>query len=253
MQSSVLSGGAAIRTGWFAILSRAVGAVLFFELISGLAITLGTFHPAIEWGLLLHTVAGLIATMPLAWYFVRHWKDYSGQALSDVLLLGYVAAGALAICIASGLIVTAQAFVGIRTSTWLRYVHLISTLLVLVTTLPHIILPWSRRRKNELARGAGGWLATTAVSAVVGIFLVLGLAFAYSGNKYRNHFPADYTYPFGKDRPFAPSLAHTATNGAYDSRSLAGSETCGSSGCHTQIYNEWKTSAGTKLFAARKR
>jgi hypothetical protein len=120
--------------------------------------------------------------------------------------------------------------------------HLISTLL-LVTTLPHIIIPWSRRLKSESSRGARGWVATVAISAVVGTFLVLGLAFAYSGNKYRNQFPADYNYPFGKDRPFAPSLAHTATNGAYDSRSLAGSETCGSSGCHTQIYNEWKTSA----------
>ncbi|MGE5204986.1 MAG: multiheme c-type cytochrome, partial [Chlamydiota bacterium] len=69
------------------------------------------------------------------------------------------------------------------------------------------------------------------------------LVFTYSGTRYHNQFPADYSYPFGKNRPFAPSLAHTATNGAFDPRSLAGSETCGESGCHTQIYNEWKTSA----------
>ena len=60
--------------------------------------------------------------------------------------------------------------------------------------------------------------------------------------KYRNEFPSDYSYAFGKDRPFAPSLA-TATNGAFDPRSLAGSETCGASRCHTEIYTEWKTSA----------
>ena len=66
---------------------------------------------------------------------------------------------------------------------------------------------------------------------------------AYSGTKYRNEFPRDYNFIYGKTRPFAPSLARTATNGALDPRSLAGSETCGSAGCHMQIYNEWKPSA----------
>jgi hypothetical protein len=72
---------------------------------------------------------------------------------------------------------------------------------------------------------------------------VVGLALIYSGTKYHNEFPSDYSFAFGKDRPFAPSLAHTSTNGAFDPRSLAGSETCGSSGCHTEIYEEWQTSA----------
>lgn len=231
------------KTGWFAILSRMVAAVLFLELASGLAITLGPFHPAIEWGLLLHAVAGVIATVPLGWYFVRHWRDYSGQVLSDVVLLGYVGGGALAICIASGLLVTGQALVGGRTSSWLRYAHLISTLLTLAATVPHIIISWWRRRKTESSNGASGWLRTAAIVTVAGIVVVLGMTLAYSGNRYQNHFPSDYTFPFGRNRPFAPSLAHTASNGAYDPRSLAGSETCGASGCHTQIYNEWKTSA----------
>lgn len=231
------------KTGWLATLSRAVAAVFFLELVSGLAITLGPFHPAVEWGLLLHTIAGLIATVPLAWYFVRHWKDYSSQALSDVLLLGYVGGGALVICIASGITVTGQAIIGIRTSEWLRYAHLISTLLTLAATVPHVAISWWRRRKTESSRGAGGWVATAGIATIAGVVFVLGLTLTYSGNKYQNQFPTDYKYPFGKSRPFAPSLAHTATNGAYDPRSLAGSETCGASGCHTQIYNEWKTSA----------
>ena len=232
-----------IRTGWSTVLARTAAAILLFELVSGLAITLGPFHPAVEWGLLLHTIAGLIATVPLAWYFVRHWKDYSNQALSDVLLLGYVGGGALVICIASGITVTGQAIIGIRTSEWLRYAHLISTLLTLAATVPHVAISWWRRRKTESSRGAGGWVATAGIATIAGVVFVLGLTLTYSGNKYQNQFPTDYKYPFGKSRPFAPSLAHTATNGAYDPRSLAGSETCGASGCHTQIYNEWKTSA----------
>lgn len=242
MQSpEVLAGH--VRAGWSTALARAAAAILLFELVSGLAITFGPFRPAMEWGLLLHTVAGVITIAPLAWYFVRHWKDYSDQALSDVLLLGYVGIGALAVCLLSGLLVTGQALLGVRTSPWLRYAHLISTFLTLAASVPHILIAWLRRRRTESSRGAAAWLGVGAAATVAGVSLVAALTLAYSGTKYRNQFPSDYSYAFGKNRPFAPSLAHTATNGAFDPQSLAGSETCGASGCHTQIYNEWKTSA----------
>ena len=91
------------RAGWSNPLARTAGAILVFELVSGLAITFGRFHPANEWGLLLHSVVGVVAIVPLVAYFVRHWGDYNDQALSDVLLLGYVGIGALVICLLSGL------------------------------------------------------------------------------------------------------------------------------------------------------
>jgi hypothetical protein len=229
--------------GWASTLARAVAGILLFEAVSGLAITFGPFHPTVEWGLLLHTIVGLLAIAPFAWYCVRHWKDYSHQALSDVLLLGYVGIGALAICVTSGLFVTGQALFGIRTSPWLRYTHLVSTLLTLAALVPHVFIAWWRRRKTEASRGAAGWLGAGGAVSVAGVILIGILTLSYAGTKYRNKFPADYSFPFGKDRPFAPSLAHTATNGAYDPRSLAGSETCGSSGCHTEIYREWQASA----------
>ena len=232
-----------IQAGWSTFLARATGAILLFEVLSGLAITFGPFHPAVQWGLLLHTILGLATLAPLAWYFARHWKDYAGQALNDVLLLGYVGLGALAICEISGLWLTGQALFGIRTSAWLRYIHLISTLLTLAATIPHLVIAWWRRRNAEFAKGARGWTGVTVVATVAGIAVVGILTFAYAGTKYHNAFPSDYSYLFGKDRPFAPSLAHTATNSAYDPRSLAGSETCGSSGCHTEIYREWQSSA----------
>ena len=231
------------RAGWSTALSRAAAAILLFELISGLAITFGPFHPATEWGLLLHTAVGVITIAPLAWYFAWHWKDYSDQALSDVLLLGYVGIVALVVCVTSGLVVTWQALLGLGTSPSWRYVHLVSTLLALAASIPHVLISWLRRRRTEPARGAAGWLGVGTGATVAGICLVAVLTLAYSGTKYRNEFPADYSYPFGTGRPFAPSLARTATNGAFDAQSLAGSDTCGASGCHTEIYNEWKTSA----------
>jgi hypothetical protein len=196
-----------------------------------------------QWGLLLHTILGIITIVPLVWYTIRHWKDYLDQALSDVQLLGYVGAGGWAICLISGVLVTGQALLGTKTSPALRYVHLVTTLLGLAATAPHIFIAWWRRRRTEAAQGSGGWLVAGTVPTVAAACLVAVLTLGYSGTKYRNEFPADYSYPFGKHRPFAPSLAHTSTNGAFDPRSLAGSETCGASGCHTQIYEEWRTSA----------
>src|SRR5512142_938398 len=96
------------QSGWLERLSRAASGILLFELTTGLAITFGPFHPAIEWGLILHTLIGLVAIAPLGWYCARHWRHYSDQALSDVLLLGYIGIGALCVCVVSGLLLTAQ-------------------------------------------------------------------------------------------------------------------------------------------------
>jgi hypothetical protein len=242
MQSSDAS-ARRIRTGWAPALARATAATLLFELISGLAITFGPFHPAIEWGLLLHTVVGLVAAAPLAWYFARHWRDYSGLALSDVLLLGYVGLIALAVCAVSGLALAWQGVLGTHTTALLRYVHLSSTLMALAASVPHVFISWLRRRGSEFARPAAGWLTQAVIACGAGACLTAGLTLAYPGTRYRNEFPPDYNLLYGKNRPFAPSLARTSTNGAFDARSLAGSATCGSSGCHTPIYDEWKPSA----------
>jgi cytochrome c554/c'-like protein len=232
-----------VRTGWSSALAQAVGGIFLFEVVSGLAITLGPFHPLIEWGVLAHSIVGLLMIAPLVWYVVLHWKDYISQTLSDVLLLGYVAVGALGICVISGLWVTGQALFGIHTSPWLRYTHLVSTLLTLGAFVPHIFIAWWRRRKTEGSKGVLDWMGAGLITTIAGALLIGALTLAYSGTKYHNEFPADYSFPYGKDRPFAPSLAHTVTNGAYDPQSLGGSESCGSSGCHTEIYHEWQTSA----------
>jgi Cytochrome c554 and c-prime len=232
-----------IRTGWVTVLARFAAATLVFELITGLAVTFGPFHAAVEWGLILHTLAGVLTLAPLAWYLWRHFEDYRGQALSDVVLLGYIGLIGLAVCAASGVVVTWQGLLGIRTTPLWRYTHLISTLVALAATAPHVLLAWMRRRGTEFVRPAAPWLVYALAPCAAGVLLTIGLTYAYSGTKYRNQFPADYNFVYGKGRPFAPSLARTATNGAFDPRSLSGSDTCGSTGCHTQIYDEWKPSA----------
>ncbi len=231
------------RAGWKSILARISVGVLLFECVTGLAISFGPFHAVIEWSVLLHTAVGLATLAPLAWYLARHWLDYRRQALSDVALLGYVSAAALAVCLVSGLIVTAQALFGIRTSAPLRQVHFGSTLVAFGAALPHIVMASLRRRKSNSAPAMAGALRVSAFLASIPLLAIALCTMAYSGTRYVNRFPADYNFLYGKSRPFAPSLARTSTGGAFDARSLSGSQTCGSSGCHEQIYDEWKPSA----------
>ncbi len=231
------------RTGWLPLLARVSAGVLLFETVTGLAISFAPFHPAIEWGILVHTAVGGATVVLLAWYIAQHWLDYRSQALSDVVLLGYAAGSALAACGISGLVITAQALFGIRTSLAWRDLHLISTLAIVATAAAHGILAFLRGRKVRTTEGAGRLLGAAVAATAAGLALIAILTAAYSGTRYVNRFPKDYSFLYGKDRPFAPSLAQTSTGGALDARSLAGSETCGTSGCHTQIVREWLPSA----------
>lgn len=232
-----------LRTGWAAGLARISLAALGFELVSGLAITLGPFHAATQWSVLVHTVIGAVTLLPLAWYSYRHWLNYRRYAASHVVVLGYVGLLALAICSLSGVWLTVQGVFDIRTSGWLRRVHLISTLATLATLLPHVIFAFVRVWRQGTGQAAWGTLAQGVGGTVMGLGVIGALTLLYPGTRYVNQFPEGYNYVYGPDRPFAPSLARTDTGGAFDARSLAGSKTCGTSGCHEQILQEWLPSA----------
>ncbi len=232
------------RTGWHATLTKVSLAALLFETLSGLLITLAPFGAAIEWNVLLHTAVGLATVVPLTWYFAVHWLDYRRFALSDVVLLGYVALAALLVTSVSGLVVTAQGLFALKMSPVWRNVHLVSTLVALASALPHLVIVYIRvRQKEETARPARRLLLQSLAPTVAGVLAIAGLTLLYSGPTYVNRFPDDYQMVYGPDRPFAPSLARTATGGAYDAKSLGGSESCGTSGCHEQIVQEWQPSA----------
>ncbi len=231
-----------LRTGWVSWLARIAFVVFLFETVTGLAVTFAPFHPAVQWGLLLHTLVGVLTLLPLTWYFVAHWLDYKHYSMSNVVLLGYVAVFALLICALSGVVVTVQGLFAIKMSNFWRQVHLISTFVALATALPHVVIVLARLRADARGR-AWGFLGATVVLTLVGVAVCGALPAFYSGTHYVNEFPEGYTFLYGEDRPFAPSLARTETGGAYDPRSLAGSDTCGTSGCHEQILEEWKPSA----------
>jgi hypothetical protein len=237
--------GRTVRTGaqWRSALAVAALAYIGVETVTGIAARFGPFHAAVEWGLIVHTALGCGLLAPVAWYAVKHWREYRRQAMSDAVLLGYIGAGLLLVCLASGAVVTWQALLGTKTSALWRDVHLFSTLGIVGAGAAHVALAYSRTARGGVAAQARRGLAWAGAASVAGLLVVAGLTAAYPGRKAKAELPKDYRYLYGKDRPFAPSLARTATGGAIDSQSLAGSETCGTAGCHSEIVEEWKPSA----------
>jgi hypothetical protein len=140
-------------------------------------------------------------------------------------------------------VVTVEALFGIRTSEVWRSVHLVSTFVLVATVGTHAVLAFVRQRKS-VARGViTGYVGLASILAGAGLAFVGFLTLLMPGARYLNQFPKDYSLLYGRGRPFAPSLARTSTGEAFDARSLSGSASCGTAGCHQQILEEWKPSA----------
>jgi hypothetical protein len=235
---------------WHRRLLVCVSGLLAFETLTGLSIFLLPFSVPNQFAVLWHVGLGFVFIGPFAWYQARHWWRYRPLRLSHVKLTGYLAFAATVVLIGTGVILTVQALFAVRISRVWDLVHILATVALLGSALPHVLTLVVRARRarateagSEILQGArrfawGTLLATLGLSLGVAIPGLL-----YRPVRFENAFPADYSFLFGPDRPFAPSLARTSTGGALDARSLAGSASCGTAGCHQQIYEEWQVSA----------
>jgi hypothetical protein len=241
---------------WRARLAVWSAGALSFLALSGLCIWLLPFGRLNQLNVLLHTLAGLVFLVPVVVYCIRHWRVYREQVLTHNKFLGYVSLGILAMCGVSGLVLTYQPLFDIRISYLWRSIHAWTTVGLLVLGLPHILIPLFRDSRARLTEGGAPiWASAKHLGRGTLILTVLfggvlGLAyFAYEPPRLIEDFPSDYDLwepknpLYGKNRPFAPSLARTSDNRPIDARILAGSEGCGTSGCHEQIVKEWRPSA----------
>ncbi len=244
------TGFAARESEWRRRLAVITLAWLAFETLSGLSIWLLPFSVVNQWMVVVHTGLGILLLIPVLWYQVRHLAVHWHRPLTAVKTMGYLASAATLIAIVSGLILTWQSVFARRIDYAWDTVHIVSTFALIAFTMPHLVVLMLRDRSYDFrAESAGlltaqrralrqtGW-GTLAMFAFVGVAWIV-----WPGESMINEFPADYTFPYGEDRPFAPSLARTASGGAYDPRSFSGSESCGTSGCHEEITHEWSVSA----------
>jgi hypothetical protein len=223
--------------------------LLIATTVTGLAVLWLPFSITAQASVIVHTVVGLILVLPATLYVWRHWGAYRPAQLTHVKLTGYLAMALLALLGVSGIVLTLQATLGRRISDAWDLIHLVGTFALLAATVPHVgALVWRNRvGTTELAervRAAQGRFGIRAAAwTVVGVLPVLALTLAYRPVELNNALPDDYSRIYGEERPFAPSLARTTTNDAFDPRTMSGSESCGTSKCHEEILAEWQVSA----------
>jgi hypothetical protein len=227
-----------------------VTAFLLFETLTGLSIYFLPFSVTNQVLVLVHTGVGLVFLIPYFAYQLRHWRLYREGRMTHVQLTGYFSLVATLVAVVSGLVLTYQAVLGTRISYGWDLVHLISTFAVIAAVLPHILiivlrnLAASSREAIQPILNAQRRFGRSTGAVTLGFFAlaVVGV-YAYRPVELTNRLPDDYNFLYGADQPFAPSLARTTTGQAFDPRSLGGSESCGTAGCHTEIVKEWAVSA----------
>jgi hypothetical protein len=245
----------AIR-GWASRLAVFVTALLLIQAATGLWIYLAPFSTVSQVQLLLHAAAGLIFLGPYFWFQARHLAVWMRQKLTAVMVLGYLLMAAVLTCIASGLVLTWQAGAGPKLSRAWDLVHLVSGIMTPVLLIFHLALAWKRRAaalrsvpafKAAVGRHAAGAATLVAGGAAAVVLAALALPSSRSASI---PIPEGYSFPVDLDRyeeyrgsPFAPTYARTETVELVDPALLAGSESCGSAGCHREIYREWLPSA----------
>jgi hypothetical protein len=235
---------------WKSWLASSVAGILLFEALTGLSIYFLPFSVPNQMMVILHTVFGLLLVAPFAWYQIHHWLIYRRYTMTHTKLTGYLGLGVAAICLISGLVLTWQVVFAYRISYAWKHVHLLSTFALIGFTAPHIVLIiWRDYQSRTRGEHAATLDAQKRYGWSVGLIALLGFGVAficiavYKPVKFVNAFPEDYQYVYGPERPFAPSLARTDANHAFDPRSLANSFACGTTRCHEQIVDEWSVSA----------
>jgi hypothetical protein len=210
--------------------------------VSGLWILIDPRSRAGQAQVLAHTAAGLAALVPWAWYQVPHFLRTWRRPLSHHLVLGWASGLLLLAAMASGVVETVQAAAGTRVSPSWRLVHLASGIASFALVLSHSLVAALGPRGGFASPGSLRTWVKGTVASLAGLGLAAAAACAIPVRASASEFPPGYRRPFG-DSPFAPSLARTAGGGAVNPDVLAGSGSCGTSGCHEQIVKEWEPSA----------
>lgn len=302
---------------WRSKLTGLTGALLLFEIITGLALYLLPFSRINQFGLLLHSVLGVAMLLPIIWYSYIHWRKRKGGNFSHFQLLGYFSVVLLLVSFISGSVVTYQGLLSERLDFIWDIVHLISSLVFTLFVLLHLTT-LIFRKVGRLGPAPGLLAARRRFYANMffgcGVFVVVCIVAlsVFNPPQIQQAFPDNYNWRFGKDRPFGPSFSKlddsefssdlrnkvstllspeqakvfqqkfdkphspdlglftvvknslegleqpadklledifdkTANDiqskGALSAKAMAGSASCGSSNCHTQIYQEWLPSA----------
>ncbi len=197
---------------WRRPLTGIVLGLLLFESLTGLWIYLLPFSEFSQFSVLVHTVLGILMLLPVGWYLGRHWWLRWRTKFNHYQLLGYVAAIALGVVVVSGALLTWQALFEVRISYVWDLIHIVSTFIFMAALGVHLLTLVVRKTNNAEVRASlhAAYACCTWHTALWcgGPALACwGLAIAYRPPAFEESFAESYSFAYGQDRPFAPSLA----------------------------------------------
>lgn len=203
---------------WKHPLTGAVIGLLLFETITGLTIYLLPFSIFNQFGVLLHTVIGVAMFLPFVWYLGRHWWRRFHGKFNHFQLLGYVTAATALVLFVSGFVLTYQSLFDVRISYGWDLAHIVFGFVFLAAFGAHLITLLVRRSNNaEVRRSMRSARMSCFRQSVVwgGVLMVMcaGLAVRYADSDFDESFSGSYSFRYGEDRPFAPSLARKDMSG----------------------------------------
>lgn len=230
-----------------------VGGSLLFVALTGLVIWLLPFSVGTQVAVLLHTLIGLLVLVPFVLWQLSHWLATRKSPPKARKISAYVGFWLLAASVVAGLVITWQAIFEIVITHWWATVHLWTGVLALPFLIYHA-LPHkhgSIASNGPLALAvsqdygpARRWTWKFAFSVVTVLFALMAIEImGYRSPNFKNYHPPPSFKAAPGPNPFAPSHAETVTGGPVPPQAIGASRSCGASGCHTVIYNEWRASA----------
>jgi len=230
-----------------------VGGVLLFVALTGLVVWLLPFSMGSQMAVLFHTALGLLVLGPFVLWQLSHWLATRKSPRKARKISAYVGFWLLAASLVSGLVITWEALFAIVITHWWATVHLWTG----VGALPFLFYH-SLPHQQESVSGNGPlavvtsqdygparrqtWKLAFGVAAVLCVLLAAGIL-GYRAPRFENYQPPASFKAAPGPNPFAPSHAETTTGAPVPPQAIADSRSCGASGCHTVIYEEWRASA----------
>ncbi|HZT69012.1 MAG TPA: multiheme c-type cytochrome [Terriglobia bacterium] len=229
-----------------------VGGVLLFAIATGFWVWLAPFGVMTQMAVLFHTAFGLVSLVPYAIWQTSHWLTTRKAPRQVRKISGYLGFWLLLISIVAGVVITWEAgFETFVSHGWAR-VHLWAGVLA----LPFLVYHALPRNASENQSGPRALLFpfdyeparrrmwARALGTAVGICALLVVsAELYRARSISSYLPPAVWKPSGGANPFSPSNSNTATSAPAPPEAIGNSQSCGTSGCHTAIYDEWRVSA----------
>jgi len=197
---------------WRRPLTGCVLGLLLFETVTGFAIYLTSFSEFNQFSVLGHSFLGVLMLGPVAWYVGQHWWSRYRGNFSHYQLLGYMSAACLLVLFVSGIVLAWQAGFGRRIGLGWDLAHVIAGFVFAGAMAAHLLTLVLRRVQQPawrtmLRRARASCLLQTALWGGAPTALCALLAVHYAPPRFQEAFPTGYSFKYGEDRPFAPSLA----------------------------------------------